>query len=52
MKLREGDIVQCECDDCFVELRVRTSCTGETCGTECDTELRCCGREMRVKGHK
>lgn len=50
MKLREGDELQCQCGDCFVELRVTKACSEETCGVECDTEFRCCGTEMRMKG--
>ncbi|MDW7710380.1 MAG: hypothetical protein SCH98_07870 [Deferrisomatales bacterium] len=50
MRVREGDEFQCQCGDCFVELRVTKACAEGTCGDGCDAELRCCGTEMRRKG--
>jgi hypothetical protein len=48
MKVREGDILVCTCDDCKVELTVTKSCDDKTC-KDCDIDVKCCGKPMKLK---
>jgi hypothetical protein len=49
MKVKEGDVLVCSCDDCNVELTVTNSCSDKTCGDECELDVKCCGKPMKIK---
>ena len=51
MKIKEGDVLVCTCDDCKIELTVTKACTDQECGCEfdCDIDASCCGEPMVVK---
>ena len=59
MKVKEGDVLVCQCEDCQATLTVVAACPAETCSTascgcgeECDVEATCCGLPMVVKSSK
>jgi hypothetical protein len=49
MKVKEGDVLVCHCEDCHIELTVTKSCSTETCGVECELDAKCCGEPMDLK---
>ena len=49
MKVKEGDILICNCEDCTLELTVTKACTTEKCGVECEINAECCGEPMSLK---
>ncbi len=50
MKLKDGDVLVCQCDDCDAELTVTKACTTESCGDGCDVKATCCDKPMVKKG--
>ncbi len=55
MKVKEGDVLVCQCDDCDAEITIIKACSTESCGESCDIEVTCCGKPMvlkkKEKGH-
>ena len=49
MKVKQGDLLVCTCEDCDVELSVKKACNSKSCGVECDLEVSCHGEQMRIK---
>jgi hypothetical protein len=50
MKAREGDVLVCSVEECYIELKVTKTCLKEMCGVvDCDFDLRCCGKPMKLK---
>ena len=51
MKVKQGDVLVCNCNDCKIELTVTKACSTELCGHEvvCDVEASCCGKPMTLK---
>jgi len=51
MKVKEGDVLVCNCSDCKIELTVTKACSTELCGhdVECEVEASCCGKPMILK---
>ena len=49
MKVKEGDVFVCKCEDCDLELTVTQACTTQTCGTCSDIEVMCCDQPMVLK---
>jgi hypothetical protein len=50
MKVREGDVLVCSSGDCYIELTVTRTCLKDMCGVvDCDFDLRCCGKPMKLK---
>jgi hypothetical protein len=57
MKVKEGDILVCLCDDCNLQLVVQRTCTAEgSCecgdGDGCDITVTCCNEPMALKEKK
>jgi hypothetical protein len=52
MKIKEGDILVCQCEDCEVELTVTKVCDGEACGIKCEIDAKCCDKPMKLKSEK
>ncbi len=52
MKVEDGDVLVCDCDDCDIELTVTRKCSGDSCTheSECELSVMCCGHPMQVKG--
>lgn len=50
MKVKEGDILVCQCEDCHIELMVTKACDTESCGVQCDLDAKCCEKPMKLKG--
>ena len=48
MKVAEGDALICMSEDCKVELVVLAACDSKTCGVECDIEVSCHGKPMKL----
>ena len=49
MKVKEGDVLVCQCEDCNLELTVTKACKDDACGTCSEIEVSCCGKPMAVK---
>lgn len=54
MKVKEGDVLVCQCEDCNVQLVVQETCTAESsCGCGCDdgceVSVTCCDKPMVLK---
>ena len=56
MKVKAGDVLVCQCEDCQAALTVAAACVTASCATEscgcgeeCDIEATCCGLPMVVK---
>ena len=47
MKLKEGDVLVCENEDCGAEIVVSKPCT--CCESKPDIEVTCCGKPMVLK---
>ena len=53
MKVKEGDVLVCACDDCDLELVVQSACGEEACGCEgCEVNVTCCDEPMVLKEKK
>mgnify|MGYP000139880850 CR=1 FL=1 len=50
MKVQEGDVLICSCQDCDIELTVTKACSSGSCGDCSDIEVVCCGEPMVKKG--
>ncbi len=49
MKVKRGDVLECSCEDCNVELTVTSTCDAEKCGIECEVNATCCDKPMVLK---
>ena len=49
LRVREGDVLACQCGDCGVELTVTKACSKDACGTQCEVDVRCCGEPMKKR---
>ena len=51
MKVKAGDVLACQCDDCDLELTVTKACKDDACDAcSCsDVDVSCCGKPMVVK---
>ena len=49
MKVKEGDVLICTCNDCTIELTVTKACNPDACGIECDINASCCDGTMEIK---
>ncbi|MGD9496314.1 MAG: hypothetical protein AB7Y46_08385 [Armatimonadota bacterium] len=49
MKVQEGDVLICSCEDCDLELTVTKACSQGSCGDCMDVTAECCGRPMVLK---
>jgi hypothetical protein len=49
MKVQEGDVLVCQCDNCDVELTVTKSCEQGECSTCSDIQVKCCDVDMSKK---
>jgi hypothetical protein len=55
MKVKEGDVLVCECEDCDLELVVRQGCTKQSCGCDsdgADITVTCCDKPMVLQEKK
>lgn len=50
MKVKEGDVLVCQCEDCEIELAVTKVCREGTCGIEGNINVSCCDKPMILKG--
>jgi hypothetical protein len=46
MKVKEGDVLVCQCEDCEIELAVTKVCREGTCGIEGNINVSCCDKPM------
>ena len=52
MKVKEGDVLVCQCGDCALEVAVTRVCGPVSCGCEpacCDIEASCCNEPLVLK---
>ena len=52
MKVKEGDVLVCQCGDCELEVTVTRVCGPVSCGCEpvcCEIEASCCNEPLVVK---
>lgn len=49
MKVKPGDVLVCQCEDCDVELTVSQTCSTASCGEQCDVQVACCDQPMALK---
>ncbi|NLO05287.1 MAG: hypothetical protein GX131_05600 [candidate division WS1 bacterium] len=49
MKVQEGDVLVCQCDQCDVELTVTKACQQGSCDECMDINVSCCGVPMQKK---
>jgi hypothetical protein len=50
MKVKVGDVLTCQCEDCGLEITVNKTCGEEACGhEECDLEATCCDKPLVLK---
>ncbi|HEY3397316.1 MAG TPA: hypothetical protein VGM19_06590 [Armatimonadota bacterium] len=50
MKVKPGDVLVCQCEDCGLELVVKETCSSDACGHEaCDVEATCCDKPLVLK---
>ena len=56
MKVNEGDVLVCQCEDCNLELVVQQSCSeGSSCecgDSGCEVNVSCCDKPMELKEKK
>ena len=49
MKVKEGDVLVCQCDKCDIELTVTKVCSEGVCHIEGSIDLKCCDKPMIIK---
>jgi TusA-related sulfurtransferase len=53
MKVKEGDVLKCQCEDCGLEITVNKTCASDACShEECDLEAVCCDKPLVLKEKK